>query len=144
MTSRWHIDLVEQIDTLPVPWRRPRRRASAAPPRVQSGTVALVAALDLLMHRGSGPNSWIASFRHDPLAFLLDTAGEAIGITVWGPGGNHLYRSHAAERFGISRAQPATLERLTVQGRRLERRCLPFEWNGRDCVLEVISETAGE
>ena len=126
---------------LPIPRQRWRgRHPPVAPLPCTSGAAALVAALELLLQRSSGPDAWVWSFRHDPVAFLLDTAGESIGITVWGGDDQPLYQSRAAERSGVSRARAVHLEHISGGTRFFERRCLSFRCGGRDCVLEIISE----
>ena len=98
---------------------------------------ALVAVAGHLGLRGEGPESWTVSPAGDPIGFLLDAVVDA--VTVWREE-SLLYRNRAAERMALPRRDPVALERLEVQGRSLERRCLRFRSGDAEYVLEVISE----
>lgn len=141
--GRWRVGLVEEVDRLPVEWRPPgrqRRREIRQDPG-ETSKAALVTAFALLAKRGTGPTAWAASFRHDPIAFLLDTSSDA--VSLWAEGGL-LYRNRAAERLGIGRAHPGLdPERLSFKGLALERRCCRFRLGRNDYLLEIIGPGAG-
>lgn len=99
---------------------------------------ALVAAFKLLACRGSEPLAWTASFRHDPIAFLLDTISDAVNL--WGSHGELLYQNRAAQRLGLGRCEETAQEVLTAGGQRLERRCCRFRCGDAEYLLEIIGE----
>ena len=70
--GRWRLELVEVRDNLPILWEPSEHLEGPAPPPGQLAILALMTALDLLAYRGSGGNPWRASYRHDPIAFLID------------------------------------------------------------------------
>jgi len=141
-TGRWRFELVEDVDSLPVLWRPPSRVRQERRLTAPGGhaALALFAACELLSHRGVGDQSWALSFRHDPIAFLLDALGDAVNL--WGPGGELLYRNHAAERLDLGPPQASPLEIVVAGENRLERRCLRFQSDGADYVLEIIHALA--
>jgi len=134
-TERWHLELVKEMNNLPVRWRPPHRPVCVAAPDVSSGRT-LMAALSLLCRRGVGPSSWISSYRRDPVAFLLDAIGDAVNL--WGPGPSLVYRNRAAQQLDLGRAQLSPYEEFTHAGHRFERRCFAFREGQADYVLEII------
>lgn len=137
----FRIELVERMQSLPV--RRPAppvyRPAPPALPGVgERAGEALLSAFELLARRGTGARTWMASFRHDPIAFLLDSASDA--VRVWDESGRLLYRNRAAERLEVGHRDEAELEIVAVRGHRVERRCLRFARDDCEYVLEVVRE----
>lgn len=104
----------------------------------EHASFALLRAFHLLSHRGHGMAPWAASYRHDPIAFLLDTMGDAINI--WDAAGELLYQNRAAAELGVGRSDETALEAFASRGRRFERRCLPCRLCGASYLLEVIRE----
>jgi hypothetical protein len=137
-TRRWRIEIVEEPERLPMVWEGAflRREVRQAPD--DSAKTALLSAFQLLSSRGSGPTAWAASFRHNPIAFLLDTSSDAVNL--WETGGHLLYRNRAAERLGLGRCDETAWEVLTEGPRRLERRCCRMRWGKAEYVLEIIGE----
>ena len=68
--------------------------------------------------------------------FLLDALGDAVNL--WGPCDELLYRNHAAARLDLGPPQASPLEIVAAGESRLERRCLRFQCDGEDYVLEII------
>jgi hypothetical protein len=139
-TGRWRIQFVEETEQLPVAWHAPRRRQEIVQPPSEMAKAALVAAFQLLACRGIGPLAWAASLRHDPIAFLLDTSSDS--ISLWGSGGELLYRNRAAERLGLGRCEETAWEVLIDGDRRLERRCCRIQSGNAWYLLEVIGAGA--
>lgn len=137
-SGRWRIELMEEAETLPVPWRPPERRKAQVPVVSDLALVVLLKAFDLLTHRGAGALPWAAPLRDDPIAFLLDTMGDAISLR--GAQGELLYQNRAAAELGIGRRDVAPLEAFAARGRRFERRCLSCCSRGGEYVLEIIRE----
>jgi len=136
---RWPLEIVEHTEMLPVAWTRLRNgRAAVAPPSAVQSAADLLAAFDLLAHRGSGVCAWAAPFRHDPIAFLLDTVSDAANL--WDEKGALLYRNRAAADMGMGRCDETPVEEFTHDGRRYERRCLRCHSYGAEYVLEIIHE----
>lgn len=138
MTAQhFSIDLVRRLSDLPVPWEPPRARPRPEPPPGEQAVAALLDALDLLVHRGPGAATWATSFRHDPIAFLLDSASDA--IRVWSLG-QVIYANRAAARLDLGPRAAVALEVLALDGVQLERRCLRFHRAGREYLLEIVHE----
>ena len=137
-TGRWRIEIVEEPERLPAMWAAPpvRREVHLAPD--DPAKTALLSAFQLLSSRGSGPKAWAASFRHNPIAFLLDTSSDAVNL--WEAGGDLLYRNRAVERLGLGRCDETAWEVLTEGPRHLERRCCRMRWGKADYLLEIIGE----
>ena len=137
-TGRWRFELVEDADNLPVPWRPPARMPYDELPLDpgSEGALALLAACDLLVRRGVGHESWSTSFRHNPIAFLLDALSDAVNL--WAAGGELVYHNLAAERLQLGPPHEAPLEVLPVGEHSVERRCVRFTSGGAEYVLEVI------
>jgi hypothetical protein len=104
----------------------------------ERASFALLRAFDLLSHRGDGTTAWAASYRHDPIAFILDAMGDAINI--WDTAGELLYQNRAAAELGIGRSDETALEVFASSGRRFERRGLRCGLRAASYVLEVIRE----
>lgn len=128
-SGRWRLEWVEEIDRPPPAlWRPPPRRRQIPRGPGEMASLALVTAFGLLAKRGMGPTAWAASFRHDPIAFLLDASSNA--IFLWAEGGL-LYQNLAAERMGLRNGHPS------------QRRCCRFRCGGSDYLLEIIGQEAG-
>lgn len=137
-TGRWRIELVEEHYNLPARWHRDRRATAPSLPSGEYASAALLGAFHLLARRGPGSSGWATSFRHDPIAFVLDTTDDAINL--WGSTGDLLYQNRAAADLGIGRSDEAPLESFAAGGKRFERRCLRCHLGGADYILEVIHE----
>jgi hypothetical protein len=98
----------------------------------------LLDAFDLLARHGTGVLPWAASFRHDPIAFLLDSIGDAANL--WGAGGELLYQNRGASELGMGRCDETPLEEFSARGRRFERRCVRCRAHGTEFILEVIHD----
>jgi signal transduction histidine kinase len=98
----------------------------------------LLGAFDLLSRQGTGQNAWAAPLRHDPIAFLLDTVGDAINL--WGPRGELLYRNRAARELGLGSGDETALELFSARGEIYERRCLSHRAGGTQYMVEIIRE----
>jgi hypothetical protein len=118
--------------------RRGSQRAAALFASSEQAVSELLAAFELLTHRGSGVSPWAAPFLEHPVAFLLDTMTDA--MNVWGSEGELLYQNRAAAALGLGRREAAALEVFTSRGRRFERRCLSCRLQGAEYVLEIIHE----
>jgi hypothetical protein len=141
-TGRWRIELVEEMNRLPMPWRPAIRRQDIQQDPGEIAKAALVTAFGLLARRGTGPMAWAASFRHDPIAFLLDSTSDAVNL--WGTDGDLLYQNRAAERLGLGVGRAVeTPESLTSGGHPLERRCCRFRCGHAEYLLEIIGKGAG-
>lgn len=134
--DRWHIELTEEIDYVPIPWQPRWSRPVSIRPIEDVGAAELLAACHLLSTRGSGSQAWTLWYRHDPVAFLLDAMDEA--VTLWAAEGQPLFRNRTAEAFNVAWRGYAAAESFHYGDRDLERRCLAFTLGGRDYVLEII------
>jgi hypothetical protein len=134
-------------------WRTPRTAEQNLPvpsnhgshfeapvPALERSMSALLDAFELLAHHGSGSHPWAEPFRHDPIAFLLDTISDA--ANVWSRRGDLLYQNHAAAKLGLGRCDETVLEEFSADGRRFERRCLCCRSDGSEYILEIIHEIA--
>jgi hypothetical protein len=139
-TGRRQADVEDAVERLPTPWPPPGGHQEVGEATGDIGSAALVAAFTLLARRGMGPMAWTAFFRHDPIAFLLDTTSDAINL--WGSQGELLYRNRAAERLKVGRPDEAVREVLWTSGRRSERRCCRFRCGHAEYLLEIIGEGA--
>lgn len=138
-SGRWRIILEEEAEAgLPVPWQP--RLQPVPPPRdpVGDSGLALGVAIGRLLLRGPGPQAWTASYRHDPIAFLLDAVSDAVNL--WSADGTLLFRNAASQRLALGRSEPCAHELLTVSGRHYERRCLRYAHAGMEYILEVLRE----
>jgi hypothetical protein len=118
---------------------RPSHQGGA--PRLQTSekaAEALVGAFGLLARHGTGMFPWATSFRHDPIAFLLDTIGDAANL--WGSDGELLYQNRAASELGKGCCDAKPLEEFSARGRRFERRCIRCDTHGGEFILEVIHD----
>lgn len=136
--ERWRIELVEVTESLPVLWRPSDWQEKPGPPSGEFAVSVLMSAFDLLARRGSGGTSWRTFYRQDPIAFLLDAMGDA--VSLWGQGGELVYRNRAAEQLGLGWGNEVTHEVFTSAGRKFERRCLHFRHGIADYVLEIVHE----
>jgi hypothetical protein len=135
---RWQFRLTEEPENLPAPWRRAERHAASSLVSGAYAARALLAAFHLLAQRGAGHGAWAAPFRHDPIAFMLDTIGDAINL--WSAEGALLYRNAAAAELCVGYSGFAPWESFVSAGRRFERRCLRYHLGAGDYILEVIHE----
>ena len=139
-TGRWQIEIVEQVDQLPVvwhPWVQSTTSQGMEPPN-EMAKIMFVSALKLLANRGEGPFAWAEPFYQDPIAFLLDTSSDAINL--WGSSGELLYCNRSAERLGTGRYEGKAWEVFTFEGRRYERRCCSIRYGNVGYLLEVIGD----
>jgi len=102
----------------------------------EQASTDLLRAFALVSRRGAGSGSWAAPFRHDPIAFLLDSMSDATNL--WGPAGELLYRNRAAAELDIGYPSEAPIGTFFALGRRLERRTLSYCCNDRELLLEII------
>lgn len=111
----------------------------AQQPDPPPGLVLLLAALQRLSFRAGEPGAWAAPLAEDPIAFLLDTVGEA--VNVWTIGGELVYSNRAAteptEFDGPARSGVTSYRR---GGRHFERRALAFDAYRTTYVIEVVRE----
>ena len=136
LCGRRNLELAEEGAPLPIPWQpRPSRSMRIGPPG-EFGAAELLKACRLLACRGSGPQAWTLSYRHDPIAVLLDTIEEA--VSLWGAEGERLYQNRAAEALNLEWRGCAALEYLRQGDRDLERRSVSFTYGSRSYVLEII------
>ena len=99
----------------------------------------LLGAFTLLAFRGTGNQPWVAPFRHDPIAFLLDTVSDATNL--WAADARELlYQNRAATALAVGRCDDTVAEEFAVGDRHFERRCLRFGAGGRDYILEIIHQ----
>lgn len=102
-------------------------------------THELLGAFDLLAFRGTGNQAWAAPFRHDPIAFLLDTVSDA--ANVWAADERQLlYQNRAARALALGRCDDVDVEQFTAGDRWFERRSLRFDTGGRNYILEIIHQ----
>ncbi len=134
--KRWRIEFVELEERLPVPWRPVKEAEKTGAFSGEPAVSALMGAFDLLARRGSGKNPWAASYRHNPVAFLLDAVSDA--DTLWRGSGELVYRNRAAEELGVSRGDEVTYEIFKSGGRRFERRCVRFRYGEAEFTLEIV------
>lgn len=137
-TEQWQGEQVEEPDPLPILWEPRPGRAIRTRPAGELAAAELLAAFQLLARRGSGPYAWTFSYRHDPIAFLLETIEEA--VSLWGAAGERLYWNRAAEALNLDWRGCAALEYLRHGDRNLERRCASFSFGDTAYVLEIIRE----
>ena len=142
-TGRWHIELAEESEAPAlVPWRPRPEPALEEPPPEPPGILALLSALRHLAFRGVEPRPWATPLSADPIAFLLDTVGEA--VNVWTGAGELLYSNHTAAdlRAHLQLGGPpqAGVSSWTLGERRFERRGLAFDAYGTTYVLEIVRE----
>lgn len=134
------MDVEDLVERLPTPRSLQRREQEIDETSGDIPSAALVAAFALLARRGNGPLAWTTFFRHDPIAFLLDSTSDAINL--WGPQGELLYRNRAAEGLKMGRSDETPREVLWPSGRRLERRCCRFRCGNAEYVLEILTQEA--
>ena len=140
--ARWKskAEVEKTVERLPTPWPPHAPNLDIGEAAGELSSAALVVAFTRLASRGIGPLAWTAFFRHDPIAFLLDTTSDAINL--WGSNGELLYRSRAAERLKMGRPDETAREVLWPNGRRVERRCCRFRCGHAVYVLEIMGEGA--
>lgn len=115
----------------------------------------LLRALELLNRRGTGVEAWAAPFRDNPIAFLLDSIGDA--LRLWSSSGELLFQNCQAARLAekqgghelhgakVRHSREAPLERFTSRGQRFERRSLRCAGDGIEYVIEIVHPlTAGD
>lgn len=102
----------------------------------------LLRAFALLNQQGTGVLAWAAPFRDNPIAFLLDSMGDA--LSVWSSSGSLLFQNRYAARLAEQHGgkarhrREAPLERFTSRGQRFERRSLRCTGNGIEYVIEIV------
>ena len=85
--------------------------------------LTLLAALERLARRGSGPDAWAAPLTTDPVAFLLDATSDA--VLVWRAPDRLMYANRAAEQLNLrAPAAPGVTRLRSDDGSELERRSL--------------------
>jgi hypothetical protein len=145
MTGRWRFILVEEQTNLPVRWRTPLRPPPLAAPPLDAPAAALIAAARILGRRGTGPEAWVSSYEHDPVAFLMEAVDSP--VRLWSEQGALVFQNTAADHLSSLRELgPPRPETLLVElnGVVLQRRVLAFS-RGRDWfALEIISPKQGE
>lgn len=99
---------------------------------------SMLQAFALLARRGPGGTGWAAPFREDPLAFLLDTVGDAVNL--YSTTGELLYQNRAASDLGLAWGEDAPQQQFQVGTRLFECRCLRCGSVGSEYVLEIIRE----
>jgi len=112
-----------------------------ATPSEPQGVSALLRAVALLGRRGPGPFAWATPFREDPIAFLLDTASDA--ISLWSSGGELLYRNRAASHLGVGSFSLVSSSACSAR-RRVQRRHVRCQSADSEYVLEVIREVRSD
>ena len=137
-TGRWHIELAEEIEGLPmVPWEErpaPVEEEVAA----RSSLLPLLSAMRHLAFRAGDRGAWATPLAQDPLAFLLDAVDEA--VNVWSADGRLLYSNRVAADLDLDCAGRPGVTSFARDGRRYERRCLAFEAYGGAYVVEIVRE----
>jgi hypothetical protein len=137
-TGRWHIELAEEMEGLPLVRWEERATPDEAEAPVQSSLAPLLLALRHLAFRAGDPGSWAPPLAEDPLAFLLDALDET--INVWSADGRLLYSNRAAADGNFDSAGRPGVTSFARDGRRFERRCLAFEAYGGTYVVEIVRE----
>lgn len=105
-----------------------------------SAAATLMAAITTLSRRGVGQQAWVASYQHDPIAFLIDAVSSP--VRLWSASGELMFANYAAEQLGV----PAPVGGLrtgtsvSVRGLTLERRVLTFFRGSERFILEVLIE----
>ena len=144
MTGRWRFVLVEERIGLPVRWHAPTRPPLMWPP-TEAAAAALVEATRILARRGTGPQAWVSSYAHDPVAFLMEAVDSP--VRLWAEDGSLVYQNAAAEGWGrLDELGPPSAGSLLVElnGVPLQRRVLAFS-RGRDWfTLEILSPKPGD
>lgn len=136
-----HVHLEHMVERLATPSSLAGREQDIDATLGEVSSAALVAAFRLLARRGNGPLAWTTFFRHDPIAFLLDTTNDAINL--WGSKGELLYRNRSAEQLKLGRSDETGREVLWPDGRRCERRCCRFRCGNAEYLIEIIGHGAG-
>jgi hypothetical protein len=139
-TARWHIQLTEEVEAVSlIPWQPPPRplpdeEQAEPPPRL----VPLLSALRHLTFRAGEPGGWGAPLAEQPIAFLLDTVGEA--VNVWTTGGELVYSNRATTELDLDGPARPGVTSFVRGERRFERRGLAFDAYGTTYVLEIVRE----
>src|SRR3954471_20416264 len=118
-TARWHFELVEEAEALPMLWRPPPDESDRTPDPIGAEMVYLLGAFQRLRQRGEGPATWAAPLSADPVAFLLDAMSD--GVALWDAAGELLSCNRAAVEEGLWRSGTPGVERFALRGRRFER-----------------------
>ncbi len=121
-----------------VPDARRRRVDAGQDPSTQFdlAAAALLSALEHLCCQGSGPQPWIVSFHHDPIAFLLDAMSDA--VNVWSAEGRLVYQNPSSAELGLGRFEDTALVTIVNGEIRYQRRCLKFRVPNAEFLLEII------
>ena len=136
LCGRRNLELAKEGELLPIPWQPRPNHSVRSDSLGEFGAAELLKACQLLACRGNGPQAWTLSYRHDPVAFLLDTIEEA--VSLWGADGERLYQNRTAETLNLEWRGCAALEYLRQGDRDLERRSVSFTYGSRGYVLEII------
>ena len=102
----------------------------------EQACVVLLRAFSLVARRGEGLTGWAAPFRHDPIAFLLDSMSDAANL--WSRDGHLLFRNRAASELDLGYAGERPVGEFQERGRRFERRTVSYQHDGRELLLEII------
>ncbi len=103
------------------------------------GLVLLLSALHRLSFRAGEPGGWAPPLAEDPIAFLLDTVGEA--VNVWTTAGELVYSNHAAtDQAELDGPASPGVTSYRRGGRRFERRALAFDTYQTTYIIEVVRE----
>jgi len=140
MTGRWRFVLVEEQVNLPVRWQ-------AAPPLPihqlspeETAATALIAATRILGRRGPGPQAWVSSYGHDPVAFMMEAVTSP--VRLWSADGALVYQNTAADHWSkLRELGPPQADCLFVEldGTLFDRRVIAFGRGGDVYALEVLS-----
>jgi len=98
----------------------------------------LLCTFELLNRQGPGVFARAAPFRDDPIAFVLDSIGDA--VRIWSSSGDLLFQNRMAARLDIQPGDGYPLERLTSRGQHFEKRSLRCTGGGVDYLIEIAHE----
>ena len=140
MTGRWRFVLVEEQPNLLVRWHAPARPTVFIRPPGEAAAAAVIAATRILGRRGTGPQAWVSSYEHDPVAFLMEAVDSP--VRLWSQRGALVYQNTAADHWhNLEQLGPPDPERPLVElnGVVLQRRVLTFSRSREWFALEIIS-----
>ncbi len=116
--------------------RNPRMDTEEGQTQFDLSAAALLSALEHLCCQGAGPQAWVASFQHDPIAFLLDAMSDA--VNVWSAEGRLVYRNPSSTELGLGKFEDKALVVIVNSGLRYQRRCVRFQAPNAEFLLEII------
>lgn len=111
---------------------------SSSESAIERATADLLEGFRLLTCRGVGGMAWATPFGHHPIAFLLDSIGDA--AILWGPERQLLYQNRAALELAAERTGDSSEPSAMARGRRFDRRCLHCHAGDSEYVLEIVHE----